>query len=99
MKIFAVMIASPNPKPKDKPAHARELALSASSESDERTSDHERSFVQTAVMVKARKGRLPSGRNQRSRFAFARLALPAAPEGFQSSSPKFSINPASKPTK
>jgi hypothetical protein len=54
MKIFAVMIASPKPKPKDKPAHARELALSASSESDERAGDHERSFVQTAVMVKTR---------------------------------------------
>jgi hypothetical protein len=53
MKIFAVMIASPNPKTERVVAHARELALSASSESDERAGGHEGYFVQTFVMVKA----------------------------------------------
>jgi hypothetical protein len=49
-------IASPNPKAERQAALARELALSASSESDERAGDHESCFVQTVVMVKTNPG-------------------------------------------
>jgi hypothetical protein len=41
-------------KPKDKSRSWRELASSASSESDLRAGDHEFSFVQTTVTVKMR---------------------------------------------
>ena len=61
MKIFAAMVASRNPKAEIEVALARELALSASSESDERAGDHGALSYKRPSWSSARAGR-PRGR-------------------------------------